>query len=213
MHMTSAPQNNNSIRSRRAVLTRDATVSMAGAALCLFGTNLLAAPVAAYDTIPTASPDAGNSPEAVAKRRELREAKARAKNGEASRLLKAVSSSRTAQEYDEAMAALTVWLIGTGPPIPEGGAAWGSTFEGPLPDGFKTREMISVCKAAKDSLPRFRQRAGEPIEGLRDCAPTRGAEDCYSAGPLAETAFKAMLLELKRRAPRQYDTPSGPVAF
>ena len=182
-------------------------------ALCLVGTSLRAAPAAAYDALPTASAEAGNSPEAVAKRRATREAKAAEKNGQASLLLKAVSASSTAQQYDEAMAALTVWIIGTGPPIPEGGAAWGSTFEGPLPDGFKTREMISVCKATKDSLPRFRQRAGEPIDGLRDCAPTRGAEDCYSAGPLAETAFKAMLVELKRRAPRQYDTPSGPVAF
>ena len=34
---------------------------------------------------------------------------------------------------------------------------------------------------------------------------------CLSAGPLAESAFKAMLDELRQRAPRQYD--GGIVAF
>ena len=34
-----------------------------------------------------------------------------------------------------------------------------------------------------------------------------------SIGALAESAFRTMLDELKQRAPRQYDTPYGPVAF
>ena len=36
---------------------------------------------------------------------------------------------------------------------------------------------------------------------------------CYSAGPQAEGAYQAFLTELKKRAPLQYDTPYGPVAF
>ena len=51
------------------------------------------------------------------------------------------------------------------------------------------------------------------MSGLPPCEPTRESTYCASAGPLAESAYKLMLVELKKRAPRQYDTPYGPVAF
>ena len=74
----------------------------------------------------------------------------------------------------------------------------------PLPEGFETRKLIKLCKEALAALP----RVGYECEKTRD---NNGV--CFNAGPLAETSFTAMLRELKKRAPLQYDTPYGPVSF
>ena len=146
--------------------------------------------------------------------RKEREAQAAKKNAQVQQLLKTVSKATSSTEYNDAMVALTVWIIGTGPPIPNDGAAWGSTFAGPLPEGFRTREVIATSKEVLDDLPRVRQEAGAYMVGVgRVCEKSRLGSYCLSAGPLAESAFKSMLDELRQRAPRQYDTPSGPVAF
>ena len=180
--------------------------------IVMFGCGALLAPkrLQAYDALPvTTAPD----PAELARRRKAREAKAAVKNAEAAPLLQRISASRDATEYDAAMAQFTLWIIGTGPPIASDGAAWGSTFEGPLPEGFRTRYAVATCKDTLDSLPRFRQEAGQYVSGLGTCEKTRDTSFCLSAGPLAESAYKAMLVELKKRVPRQYDTPYGPVAF
>ena len=125
-----------------------------------------------------------------------------------------MSQATTAAEYNDAMAALTVWIIGTGPPIPNDCSTFGCTYAGPLPEGFRTRELIATCREVLDELPRIRQEVGTYMVGVgRVCEKTRSYDFCLSAGALAESAFKTMLDELKQRAPRQYDTPYGPVAF
>ena len=187
----------------RIQFTRRATLSYGGVFTALGQAH-------AYDALPTST---GPDPVEAARRRKEREDRASMKNAEAEPLLARVRAVSTATEYSDAVSALTVWIIGTGPPIPSDGAAWGSTFAGPLPDGFKTRELVTACKKRLDELPRFRQEVGQFVDGVGACEATRSSTFCLSAGPLAESAFKAMLIELKRRAPRQYDTPYGPVAF
>jgi hypothetical protein len=174
------------------------------------GSVLAAQSAPAYDSLPLSS---GPDPAELAQRRKEREAKAAVKNKEVAPLLLKVRAATTALEFDDAVTQLTLWIIGTGPPIPSDGAAWGSTFAGPLPDGFRTRELVATCKAALDDLPRYKQEAGLYVEGLGPCEATRERNFCLSAGPRAESAYKSLLIELKRRAPRQYDTPYGPVAF
>ena len=165
----------------------------------------------AYDSIPV---DAGPDPAEAVRLRKQREARAAAKNSEVRPLLKTVSKATTAAEYNDAMAALTVWIIGTGPPIPNDCSTFGCTYAGPLPEGFRTRELIATCRDVLDELPRIRQEVGTYMVGVgRVCEKTRSYDFCLSAGALAESAFKTMLDELKQRAPRQYDTPYGPVAF
>ena len=139
---------------------RAATLGLAGAGAMLATGGTTAPPARAYDALPSAAlPD----PADVARRRREREAKASKKNAEVAPLLVQVSAARDAVAYDAAMTTLTLWIIGTGPPIANDGAAWGSTFDGPLPDGFKTRYLVATCKEALDLLPRFRQKAGQSV--------------------------------------------------
>ena len=187
--------------------TRRAAIGCA----CTIGTACAARAATAYDSIPV---DAGPDPAEAVRLRKQREARAAAKNSEVRPLLKTVSKATPAAEYNDAMAALTVWIIGTGPPIPNDCSTFGCTYAGPLPEGFRTRELIATCREVLDELPRIRQEVGTYMVGVgRVCEKTRSYDFCLSAGALAESAFKSMLDELKQRAPRQYDTPYGPVAF
>lgn len=162
-------------------------------------------PAAAYDAIPVEEFSAST----ISKRIQEREAKAKKSNKEADALLAKVQVAANETQYDDAMSQLTLWIIGTGPPLPQFGAGAKGDIEGPLPAGFRTRELVATCKRVKDALPRFRQKAGEVVIGLPECVETRERSDCLSAGPLAEIAFRSMMVELEKRAPRQYDVNAG----
>ena len=170
-----------------------------------------------YDSIPVDTGpdlDALAALEARSRLRKEREALAAKKNAQVQQLTRVVGQATSSAEYNDAMAALTVWIIGSGPPIPIESMGLGPATTAPLPEGFRTRELISTCKEALDDLPRVRQEAGAFMVGTGSmCEKSRMGSYCLSAGPLAESAFKAMLDELRQRAPRQYDTNSGRVAF
>lgn len=167
-----------------------------------------------YDSIPSAASSAAFNPDQLVQARKAREAKAAKQNKAVAPLVARVRASTTPGDFDAAMTDLTLWIIGTGDPIPPPSVLGATTYDGPLPDGFQTRELVSACRTALDALPRYTLRAGTMVQGLPECVETRtNGGVCTSAGPLAESAYKAMLRELKARAPRQYDTPYGPVAF
>ena len=160
----------------------------------------------AYDSIPTAAaPDPAAMAAERDRKRRAREAKAAKKNGEASTLVEKIVASKEPAEYVDAMDALSLWIIAQGSPLCSGACQWTTAEDGsPLPEGFRTRELVASCKAALKALPQL------PYA----CEMTRENKGiCFSAGPQAERAYQAFLVELKKRAPLQYDTPYGPVAF
>ena len=165
-------------------------------------------PASAYDSIPTASAPSLDTSLAAERERLKREREARAaqKNTEVSALSSRVSAATTASDYAGAIDSLSLWVIAQGPPNCMGSCQW-TTAEtrSPLPEGFRTRELVATCKAALQALPR--------VSYL--CEPTRENTKgiCFSAGPQAEGAYNAFLSELKKRAPAQYETPYGPVSF
>lgn len=142
------------------------------------------------------------------KKKAEREKKAKAKNAEADELIAkiaAAADTKDADEFAKAVDTLSLWIIEQGPPLPPPGGPWADILgSSPLPEGFETRELVRATKDALASLPRI----GYACEKTRD---NNGV--CFSAGPVAEGAYKAMLVELKKRAPLQYDTPYGPVNF
>ena len=145
--------------------------------------------------------------ERMKKKRE-REKKAAEKNAEADVLIakiKAAAESKDPSAFADATDNLSLWIISQGAPLPPPGGPWADTLQAsPLPEGFETRLLIKEVKGALAMLP----RVGYSCEKTRDNGGV-----CFSAGPLAEGSFKAMLKELKARAPLQYDTPYGPVSF
>jgi len=164
----------------------------------------------AYDALPSAVP-AAQAPdpdkllrERAAKKKE-REAKAQKKNAEVERLLVEISAASDGKQFAAATDELSLWIIAQGPPLPPPGGPWADILQSsPLPEGFKTRELIARSKSALAALP----RQSYSCEKTRDNGGV-----CWWAGPLPESAFKSMLVELKKRAPLQYDTPYGPVSF
>ena len=171
--------------------------------------TILPTAATAYDSLPTSVASAPD-PAALAAEREKRkralQEKAAKTNGQAKVLAEKVSASQTSAEFVETVDALSVWIVGQGAPRTCVGACQWLTAEdaAPLPEGFKTRELVASVKAAKETLPRF----------AYECEQTRTNNGiCFSAGPQAEGAFAAFLTELKKRAPLQYETPYGPVAF
>ena len=83
-----------------------------------------------------------------------------------------------------------------------------------LPKSGRGSTLVCPAEAAALGTTRLRQEAGAFMVGVgRVYEKSRAGSFCLSAGPLAESAFKSMLGELMQRALRQYDTPSGPVAF
>lgn len=160
----------------------------------------------AYDALPTAAaPDPAELAAARAKARKEREAKAAKKNAEVATLTDAVTSSKDAAEFTDALDALSLWIIAQGKPLPPPGGPWADILQAsPLPEGFKTRELVKSVKEKLASLPQIAYA----------CEMTRDNKGiCFWAGPQAEGAYKAFLVELKKRAPLQYDTPYGPVNF
>jgi len=178
----------------------------AGAAL--FG-DIAATP--AYDALPSAVPSAATAPDPEklmrerAQKRKEREAIAAKKNAEVEKLLNVISAATDGKQYADATDELSLWIISQGAPLPPPGGPWADILQSsPLPEGFETRELIARCKAALKGLP----RTAYSCEKTRDNGGV-----CWWAGPLPESAYKAMLVELKKRAPLQYDTPYGPVSF
>lgn len=102
--------------------------------------------------------------------------------------------------------ALSAWVVGQGPARSCIGSCQWLTAEdtSPLPEGFKTRELISSIRAAKEALPQ--------VSYACEMTRTNGGV-CFSAGRQAEGAYQAFLAQLKARAPLQYDTPYGLVSF
>ena len=124
-------------------------------------------------------------------------------NQEVGKLISAVEAADTPKAFADAMDTLSLWIIAQGPPLPPPGGPWADQFgASPLPQGFRTRELVSRCKAARDGLPRVAYPCSDNREGV-----------CFFAGFMAEDALKSMLVELRKRAPLQYDTPYGPVSF
>lgn len=148
------------------------------------------------------------SVEEIQKRDEAKNAKVEALNVKAESLLAKVRLAKDDQEFEAAMTDLTIWIIGTGKPVYND-----FIEEYPLPWGFNTRELVFGVQAAKKALPRFRQNAGQVVPGLESCPKTRDMSPCYSAGPLAENAYKAMMKELETRAARQYDEPGASATY
>jgi len=194
-----APRNRRATCKRRAFIRR-----LAVAAAYPTAHTTLAAD--AYDSIPTAvAPDPAAMAAERAKIRREREARAAAKNAEVARLCDRVSAATAAAEFEDAMDALSLWVIAQGKPLCSGACQWTTAEDrSPLPEGFKTRELVAACKAALAALP----RVSYACEMTRE---NRGV--CFSAGPQAERAYQAFIVELKKRAPLQYDTPYGLVAF
>ena len=160
----------------------------------------------AYDSLPTA---AAPDPAAVAAEREKRKlerlARAAKKNAEVDKLLESVIAAKASKDFVAGMDALSVWIIGQGAPLCSGACQWTTAEDlSALPGGFRTRELVATCKAALMSLPRV----------TYGCEATRDNNGiCISAGAEAEGAYQAFLVELKKRAPKQYETPTGPVSF
>lgn len=201
-----SPIGTQSVPVHPGLLSRRAALRCAG---LLFGSGACQ-PAHAYDAQPE-SMRKGRvvSEEERAKARQERDAIVGAKNSAVAPLVEKVRESKNAEEFDAAMSKLTLWIIGTGPPIPVYMIGEMGPLDGPLPEGFKTREVVKACKTALKALPRYEQKSGQYVEGLGFCEKTRSKASCYSAGPLAETAFKAMMEELEKRAPRQYEEISG----
>ena len=167
---------------------------------------IAALPVSAYDAIPTAAPDPAALAEEREKRKRALREKATKKNAEAGTLAQKVANTNTADQFVDAVDALSLWIVGQGAPRTCVGACQWLTAEdaSPLPEGFKTRELVASVRAARDALPQISYA----------CEMTRTNKGvCFSAGQQAEGAYQAFLTELKKRAPLQYDTPYGPVAF
>ena len=140
------------------------------------------------------------------KAKRAREARAAQKNEEVSKLAAKVTAAKVSADFVDAMDALSLWVIGQGNPVcPVGACQWTTADDkSPLPGGFKTRELVATCKAALMALPRVGYA----------CEPTRENKGvCFSAGAAAEGAYSAFLVELRTRAPKQYETPTGPVSF
>ena len=164
-------------------------------------------PASAYDSIPTAAsaPTAKLAAEREKRKQILRE-KAAKKNAEATALADKVASATTAMGFVDATDALSAWIVGQGAPRTCIGACQWLTADdvAPLPEGFKTRELVASIRSAKEALPQIAYA----------CEMTRTNKGiCFSAGKQAEAAYQAFLAELKTRAPLQYDTPYGPVSF
>lgn len=194
-------------RAAASMHRRDALVRAAAAVFPV----VAASPGLAYDSLPqsAAAPD----PAALAAEREKKKrerlAKAAKKNTEVTSLCDRVTSSQTPAEFVESIDALSLWVISQGAPRPKacqvGTCQWLTAEDGsPLPEGFKTRELVTAVKGALKALPQI------PYA----CEMTRENKGvCYNAGPQAESAYQAFLSELKKRAPLQYDTPYGLVSF
>ena len=161
---------------------------------------------------PPPSIGAAPDPEKLAaermKKKREREKKAAEKNKEADVLIAKITAAAEAKDpaaFADATDNLSLWIISQGAPLPPPGGPWADILQSsPLPEGFETRLLIKEVKAALAMLP----RVGYSCEKTRDNGGV-----CFSAGPLAEGSYKAMLKELKARAPLQYDTPYGPVSF
>lgn len=154
----------------------------------------------AYDAIPSAVVDPATLAAQRESKKRAREAAAANKNSEVASLVERVAASKASNEFVEAIDSLSLWVISQGPPsTPLAGSQWTTAEDrSPLPEGFKTRELVATCKAALNALPQIAYA----------CEMTRENKGiCYSAGPQAESAYKAFLAELKKRAPLQYDTP------
>ena len=165
-------------------------------------------PASAYDSIPTAAsaPDPANLAAEREKRKQILREKAAKKNAEAMALSEKVASATTAMGFVDATDALSAWIVGQGAPRTCIGACQWLTADdvAPLPEGFKTRELVASIRSAKEALPQIAYA----------CEMTRTNKGiCFSAGKQAEAAYQAFLAELKTRAPLQYDTPYGPVSF
>jgi hypothetical protein len=149
----------------------------------------------AYDAIPSAAaPDPAVLAAERAQRRRVLQERATRKNSEVASLVAQVSDSTTSAEFVNAMDTLSVWIVGQGTPRTCVGACQWLTAEdtSPLPEGFKTRELVAAVKAAKGALPQVAYA----------CEMTRTNKGvCFSAGPQAEGAYQALLTELKSRAP------------
>ena len=165
-------------------------------------------PASAYDSIPTAAsaPDPAKLAAEREKRKQILREKAAKKNAEATALADKVASATTAMGFVDATDALSAWIVGQGAPRTCIGACQWLTADdvAPLPEGFKTRELVASIRSAKEALPQIAYA----------CEMTRTNKGiCFSAGKQAEAAYQAFLAELKTRAPLQYDTPYGPVSF
>ena len=184
-------------------------ITMPAAAVTLHAAASMAItlPAAAYDAIPAATaPDPAALAEERAKKKKALQQRASKTNAEALALANAVSATTTSAAFVNALDRLSVWVVGQGSPRTCIGACQWLTAEdsSPLPEGFRTRELVLAVKATKDALPRI----------AYECEMTRTNQGiCYSAGSQAEAAYQAFLAELKKRAPLQYETPYGPVAF
>ena len=165
-------------------------------------------PASAYDSIPTAAsaPELAKLAAEREKRKQILREKAGKKNAEATALADKVASATTAMGFVDATDALSAWIVGQGAPRTCIGACQWLTADdvAPLPEGFKTRELVASIRSAKEALPQIAYA----------CEMTRTNKGiCFSAGKQAEAAYQAFLAELKTRAPLQYDTPYGPVSF
>lgn len=101
----------------------------------------------------------GVDPEKLAaertKKRKEREAKAAAKNAEAQGLVAKIASAETAQAFADATDELSLWIIAQGKPLPPPGGPWADILQAsPLPEGFRTRELIEAVKVKRSELPR-----------------------------------------------------------
>ena len=115
------------------------------------------------------------------KKKRARLAKAAKKNAEASALLDSVTASTTPEPFVEALDALSLWIISQGSPLCTGACQWTTAEDAsPLPEGFKTRELLTSVKAALNALPRV-------VEACEMTRENKGV--CISAGPQAERAY------------------------
>ena len=122
-----------------------------------FAISTASFPAIAYDSLPSAAaPDPAALAEERARRKRAAQAQAAKKNTEAASLLEAVQASRSAAEFVDTVDALSVWIVGQGSPRTCIGACQWLTAEdtSPLPEGFRTRELVTAVKATKEALPR-----------------------------------------------------------
>jgi len=181
------------------LLSRRGVLGSAG----LFLISAAHQPSHAYDEMPKAP-----SIQEMRKKYQEQAVKVDALNAKAESILAKVRAAKDAEQFDTAMAELTIWIIGTGKPVEND-----FIEEYPLPKGFKTRELVNGVQEAKRALPRVVQQAGQVIPGLPSCPKTRDMTPCLSAGPLAEAAYQAMMVELEQRAARQYDEPGASASY
>lgn len=146
---------------RRQALSTGFGAALAGA--------FAAAPVVAYDSIPTVEPDFA----AMEKARNERLAKAAKRAESLYAKVKAVEASKIESEFITAMDALALWVIG----------------EGNIPEGVGVKELVKRITIAYDALPKKNYA----------CEATRTNNGiCYTPGKGAELAYESTIKEIRK---------------